>query len=130
MNFRQTLAKELGDRRRRNPGYSLRAFARDLGTDHSTLSQILRGRRGLSSRMISRFGGQLRLHPTIIVDASVEQNAETILRLARTPGFHTHSRWIAARTNIPLDAVNVALHRLLYQGDLLMKSANRWKATH
>lgn len=41
MDLRQTLTAELGQRQRRNPRYSLRAFARDLGTDHVTLSQAL-----------------------------------------------------------------------------------------
>jgi transcriptional regulator with XRE-family HTH domain len=129
VNFREMLSTEFEQRRRNNPRYSLRAFARYLGTDHSTLSQILRNRRNLSPRMIRRFGGRLRLKPAIITDACVQQNAETILRLARSPSFSTHSRWIAARTNLPLDAVNAALHRLLHQGDLLMESTHRWKTT-
>ncbi|HVY71620.1 MAG TPA: hypothetical protein VHH73_16935 [Verrucomicrobiae bacterium] len=129
MNFRQALASELAQRQRRNPRYSLRAYARDLATDHSTLSQILRGRRPLSARMIHRLGPRLRLNPAAIMDACVQQHADAILRLSRSPGFCTHSRWIAARANISLDAVNVALHRLLHQGRLVMKAANRWKTS-
>lgn len=129
MNFQQALETEFGLRRQRNPRYSLRAFARDLGTDHSTLSQILRRRRALSPRMVQRFGQRLRYGPAAIHDAYAQQQVETILKLARSPAFRTHSRWIATRTGLPVDAVNAALHRLLYQGDLVMKSPNRWTIT-
>ena len=130
MNFLQTLETEFELRRQRNPRYSLRAFARYLGTDHSTLSQILRQRRSLSPRTISKFGKQLRFDADVITDACVRQNAEKILQLARSPGFRTHSRWIATRTGIPLDAVNVALQNLLHDGELVMQSVNRWKTKH
>lgn len=129
MNFRETLRAEFDQRRRGNPRYSLRAFARYLGTDHSTLSQILRNRRSLSPEKVRLFGARLRLNPVHIADACVQQDAEAILRLARSPSFCTHSRWIATHTGIPLDQVNAALHRLLHRGNLVMKSVNRWKIT-
>jgi len=129
VNFRETLKAEFDLRRRGNSRYSLRAFARYLGTDHSTLSQILRSRRSLSPEKIRLFGARLRLSPTIIADACAQQDAEAILRLVRAPAFCTHSRWIATHTSIPLDAVNAALHRLLHRGNLVMKSANHWKIT-
>jgi len=37
-------------RQRQNPLYSLRAFARDLGIDSSSLSKVLQGRRQLSKK--------------------------------------------------------------------------------
>ena len=123
------LKTEFVQRRGRNPHYSLRAFARDLGTDHSSLSQILRSRRRLSPQTIRRFGGRLRLPPQVITEACVQQNAQAILLLVRAPLFRTHSRWIATRTGIPLDAVNTALHWLLSDGKLRMKSANSWTPT-
>ena len=46
MQFRQQLEAE---------------FARDLVTHHATLSQILRGRRPLSARMVALFGRRLGL---------------------------------------------------------------------
>ncbi|MBI1842139.1 MAG: hypothetical protein HYR88_14985 [Verrucomicrobia bacterium] len=65
-----------------------------------------------------------------IADACVRQNAEKILRLAQSPGFRARSRWIATRTGIPLDAVNVALQQLLRHGELVMRSVNHWSTTH
>jgi transcriptional regulator with XRE-family HTH domain len=129
VNFQQMLRAEFGQRRQRNPRYSLRAFARYLGTDHSTLSQLLRSRRNLSPRMVRRLGERLRLGSEKISDACVQQHAEAILRLARSPAFRANSRWIAAQTGIPMDSVNAAIHRLLHHGDLVMKSTNRWVAT-
>jgi len=43
--FRDWLSQELEKRRRVNPRYSLRPFATLLGIDHSTISQVLRGKR-------------------------------------------------------------------------------------
>src|SRR3954468_19740013 len=45
--FRNRLQREFDQRRQANERYSLRAFAAFLGTDHSTLSQILRSQRPL-----------------------------------------------------------------------------------
>lgn len=46
--YRRILVDEFEARQKRNPGYSLRAYARDLDLPASTISEILRGRRGLS----------------------------------------------------------------------------------
>jgi len=43
--FRRRLIQEFDARRARNSRYSLRSFARFLGLDHATLTQILKGRR-------------------------------------------------------------------------------------
>jgi len=126
VDLQQTLATEFSQRRRRNARYSLRAFARDLGTDHATLSQILRRRRALTSRTIRQLGGRLRLCAADIAEACVWQNTQTVLRLASSPAFRPNSRWIATRTGLPIDAVNVSLQRLLHQRHLVMAAADRW----
>lgn len=48
-DFRVFLKSELMRRMAKNPRYSLRAFAKSLAVDHSTLSQILRFKRKISS---------------------------------------------------------------------------------
>jgi transcriptional regulator with XRE-family HTH domain len=126
MDFRQMVKAEFQRRRRTNPRYSLRSFARFLGTDHATLSQILRGKRNLSPTTVRRFGERLGVSPRIIADVCLRQHAEAILRLSRAPSFCTHTRWIAARTGIALDAVNIALYLLIREGELVMRSADRW----
>jgi plasmid maintenance system antidote protein VapI len=129
VNFRDALHAELAARRRRNVRYSLRAFARFLGVDHSTLSQILRSRRSLSPRMVSRLGRKLGVSSAFIAEARQQQIAEAVLRLARTKSFRPNSRWIATRTGLPLDAVNSALDHLIRHGDLVMESTERWTTT-
>jgi len=129
VNFREALHAELAARRRRNARYSLRAFARFLGTDHSTLSQILRSRRSLSAHMVARFGRRLGLSAAFVAEACQQQIAESVLRLARTKSFRPNSRWIATRTGLPLDSVNSALDHLIRHGDLVMESPERWTTT-
>jgi len=60
-SFRLYLRAELARRCARNAKYSLRSFARQLGVDHSTLSQILRGRRALTPAVIGKLGSRLGL---------------------------------------------------------------------
>src|SRR6185295_10077963 len=59
--FRERLQQEFEARRQKNPRHSLRAFAAFLGTDHSTLSQILRGTRPAPAARIRVWGRKLGL---------------------------------------------------------------------
>lgn len=49
-------------RQRQNPRYSLRAFARDLNVDSSTLSQIMNGKRSVPSKNARDFAARLGLN--------------------------------------------------------------------
>src|SRR5678816_1410219 len=60
-DLRARLEQELARRSGANPTYSLRALARDLDIDHSTLSQILRRKRPLTAATIDRLGARLGL---------------------------------------------------------------------
>ena len=126
VDLRQRLTSEFQQRRGRNARYSLRAFARDLGTDHATLSQVLRGRRTLSPRLARQFGRQLQLSPAEIAESCEQHNADAIMRLSGAAAFRPNSRWIATRTGLPLDAVNAALTRLLHQRRLMMRTPHEW----
>lgn len=53
-NHRMWLVRELTDRTRRNPAYSLRAFSKALGVSAPSLSQILAGKRPLTERTALR----------------------------------------------------------------------------
>lgn len=126
MDMRARLAAELHRRRERNYRYSLRAFARSLGTHHSTLSQILQGRRRLTPRSIRLFGTRLGLTPGDVRDACKAEHCAAIRRLARDPRFRADSRWIAMMSGIPLDDVNAALHWLLHRRELVMAAPDYW----
>ncbi len=63
LHYRQLLERELETRLRRNPGYSLRAFARDIGMPVSKLSEVLRGIRGISPKTAEKIIRRMKLSP-------------------------------------------------------------------
>ncbi|MCM3869540.1 MAG: DUF4423 domain-containing protein [Pyrinomonadaceae bacterium] len=152
--FRLYLQAELARRCSTNPQYSLRSFALQLKIDHSTLSQILRGKRLLSDRVISKLGKRLALDSSTIdafilqeklrsvegrsTQGEIRQLAHdtvslisnvfhyTILELIRLPEFKPDSRWIARVLNLTVDEVNLAIARLLRLGLLEMVAVDKW----
>lgn len=150
--FRRVLQEELARRCARNPRYSLRAFARYLSIDHSTLSQLLRGRRRFTSRTIERVGKRLSLSPDMITqfidrerepteswtsrelrqlsrDAALslaEWHHHAILELTRLANFKPDVRWISRVLDVPVDDVNMAITRLARLGLLDMRSRTTW----
>ena len=155
--FRDRLQSELEQRRRANPRYSLRAFAAFLGTDHSTLSQILRAQRKLPLTRIRAWAKRLGLEPEAIAAYvaaehlpdpqtaaresqirhwTAEASAVLMLpihwelfRLCGTSGFRNDSRWIASQTGASVDEVNIAFQRLLRLGLLRTRTDARWTVT-
>jgi uncharacterized protein (TIGR02147 family) len=154
--FRLFLQAELGRRCARNPRYSLRAFAKFLAIDHATMSQLLRGKRPLTSRTILKLGTRLGLDRAaiegFIAEEShwrrdtaddvalneIQQLADdaarviadwyhyAILELTRLENFKADSRWIARVLGITTDEVNLALTRLVRLGLLQMAGRGRW----
>lgn len=154
LSFRHFLQAELVRRCNRNRQYSLRAFAKFLELDHSTLSQLLRGKRRLTARTIRRCGIRLGLDEDSIAEfvgaeergGSSDDSAlgdvrrlasdtacllaewqhYAILELVRLRDFRPDSRWIARVLGLSLDEVNIALQRLLRLGLLTMDESTRW----
>ena len=152
--FTARLEHEFKERCKANPRYSLRAFAAFLGTDHSTLSQIIRGKRRTPGRRMRSWARKLGLDPEEAVayiaaehlsdDRSVRRESQLrhwsaealgvvmdrihwdILRLCGQPDFRPDSRWIAERAGSTVDQVNVALARLLRLGLIELTSTSRW----
>jgi transcriptional regulator with XRE-family HTH domain len=120
----------LDERRGRNRRYSLRAFAQMLGVDHSTLSQLMRGRRPLSARTIETLGRRLGLtmkQVRVFVEHRVASGPDlAILELTHRREFRPDSRWIAHELGVGIDEANVALQRLLRLDLLQMASVDRW----
>ena len=120
--------------------------------DHSTLSQLLRGRRRFTPRAIERMGARLSLPPEMITqfvelervpaeswtarelrqlsrDAAVsvaEWHHHAILELTRLASFKPDVRWISRVLDVPVDDVNVAITRLARLGLLDMQSRTSW----
>jgi transcriptional regulator with XRE-family HTH domain len=139
--FCERLCSEFESRQKRNARYSIRAFAAFLRTDHSTLSQILRGARRVPSNRIGAWAKKLGMGaeeinfyvaaesaPDAAAHARHEQlrhwMAEAasiarepihfqILELSRRPNFRADCRWIAGQVSVNVDEVNIAFSRLL-----------------
>jgi uncharacterized protein (TIGR02147 family) len=62
-DYRAILRDEYSARRARNPSYSLRAFARDIGIASSRVSDCLLKRQGLSVRVASQISRRLKFNP-------------------------------------------------------------------
>jgi len=154
MRFRDRLEEEFAARRAKNARYSLRAFASFLGTDHSTLSQIIRSSRRVPIGQIREWARKLGLsreeaavyiaaeHVPSVEDAAREAQlrhwtAEAmaivtepvhweIIRLSRTEGFRADSRWLAKQTGTSVDAVNMAFTRLLRLNLIEASASGAW----
>jgi transcriptional regulator with XRE-family HTH domain len=153
--FRERLGQEFEARRQKNARYSLRAFAAFLGTDHSTLSQILNGSRRIPVRHVRSWARKLGMDPeeaTAYVAAEhvpdtaraereeqlrhwtaeamsivTERVHWEILRLCRTSAFHYDCRWIAGQIGTTVDEVNLAMSRLLRLRLVEVSAGGEWR---
>jgi transcriptional regulator with XRE-family HTH domain len=126
VTFQRLLQSEFHRRRSANGRYSLRSFARHLALDHSTLSQMLRGKRRMTPRKVRAIGRKLGLDAAAIAEHCAAENDAAVLAALGRPGFRADSRWLSTMTGLPLDDVNVALQRLLRKRMLVMSSRESW----
>jgi plasmid maintenance system antidote protein VapI len=126
MEMRMRLRTEFRRRADRNPRYSIRAFARALDVHHTTLARILDGRRGLSRSMLQHLASRLSMSPDEIRAARSAEDARRVLDAASAPDFRADCRWIAMKTGIDIDDVNRALHHLIYERRLVMRTPGTW----
>jgi len=154
--FSEKLKREFEARQKKNSRYSLRAFAAFLGTDHSTLSQILRAKRPISARQVRTWSEKLGMtteEAAIYIAAQYVPNLSTtrreeqlrhwtaeglaivndrihwrILHLLSSREFQADCRWIAAETETSVDQVNLALSRLLRLRLLEIRPAGKWRS--
>jgi transcriptional regulator with XRE-family HTH domain len=104
IRLRTIVRKEFERCRVVNPRYSLRALARSLGIEHSTLSQLLRGKRTLTWKSIRLIASRLRWSGRAVLKISA----------GCAPGWD--SRTIAARLGLTIDEVNITLTDLCLFG--------------
>jgi len=143
-SFVQFLGFEFKSRQKRNPQYSLRAFAKSLEMSPAQLSQILSGKRNLTVKAIHRLSSKLSLSPlekenflrswssqtqTIEVQQKrILQDDEfklisdwyhfAILSLAQIRNSCTQPSWIAERLGITVAQAKEAVLRLQRLGIL------------
>lgn len=124
MAFAAFLQREYQRRHTRNRRYSLRAFARDLGCDHSTLSQWMRGTRPLTQQALDRLcralgiAGAERGRVCEIDDTDM-----AIVAVVRESADRT-SPALARAAEMPVDCVNLALTKLMRLNVLTMVGAD------
>ncbi len=129
------LQHELEKRIKRNPSFSLRAFAKLLNVSPATLSQVISNKRNLSMKKGSEILRALGYSPNeqLNLIASLEKNeVETkkiqisedkfklisdwfylaILSLGELNNAKADPRWVAKRLNISTSQANTALQRL------------------
>jgi hypothetical protein len=152
--FSERLCGEFESRQNRNPRYSIRGFAAFLRTDHSTLSQILRGARRVPANRIGAWAKKLGMgveEITFYIAAEAAPDAAAharnehlrhwtaeaasiarepihfrILELSHAPKFRADCRWIGRQLNASVDQVNVAFSRLLRLRLIAADGVNNW----
>ncbi|MBX3018659.1 MAG: TIGR02147 family protein [Bdellovibrionaceae bacterium] len=137
------LIQEMTERRTRNPSYSLRAFARDVGVSPAALSQYLNRKRelspknrnsivtrlGLSPLDAASFGGKATRAPSsldVTKSHAVLSEDEfqlisdwvsvAILNLARLKANVADPQWIAERLGLNLGEARESFDRLMKFG--------------
>lgn len=126
------LQGELVKRCKKNPRYSLRAFAKTLDIDPSLLSKILRGKKSIGRKLIRDFGFKLGLSPQAVEKFATPHQFSNdyvplsmdvfhlisdwchyaILQLMDVEGFRPDPQWIARQLGISHAEAQEALVRL------------------
>lgn len=136
--YRAILLDEFATRKKKNPAYSLRAYARDLNISVTALSDVLAQKRDLSKKNLKKISDRLGWGPeksAKIFGELKEQASEisqkeffsleedsfrlisdwyyfAILALANTPKPSSNPRWIAEQLSISVQEAKVAIERL------------------
>lgn len=150
------LNRTFEERKAKNSSYSLRAFARSLEMDSSSVSAILRGKRAISPKIAQKLIDALGIvdpmeAQTLVMDTITEHEvtdeslryqelgmdtAETIaswqyfaiLALLELHDFSGNEPEISRRLNVPLTLVVESLNRL-EKLELIRKKGKRWMLT-
>lgn len=126
VRFRNAVAAEFERRRKHNPRYSLRGFARGMRVHHATLSRLLAGTQPIQFRTIGALGSRLGLSPYQIQVFASHEDVAAVIRGIERSTFRPDSRWLASVSGISVDRVNIAVQHLLRCGQLRMLSAHQW----
>lgn len=145
--FKQFLQDELLRRAKKNPRFSIRAFARQLAVEPSSLAQILSGKRPLTERMCARIADKLSLRPSRVrslLKGAVRPAAQfttfhelsedafqviadwhyyAILELTRVRDFKPSIPWIARVLGLPAAVIVSSIERLKKLGYLRVDAA-------
>lgn len=134
------LISELEQRRIKNPSFSVRALAKKLDMSHSAISEIINGKRSVSTKVIERIADRLMLDPnerhkllgsieSVSIESAHSKKALqltfdqykiiadwyhfAIILLSQTDNFKSDIPWIASRLGLGEKTVTQAIDRLL-----------------
>jgi len=131
---RLILLEELARSQARNPGYSMRAFAKRVGVSQTAISQILAGKRPVTRKAAEKILQGLDKDPQTMAVVFQPEQANThpfksldmdsyyliadwhyyaILSLAETKDFIGTTKWIAGRLGISETVAKESVERLL-----------------
>lgn len=82
LTYRKFLLDELYRRQKKNPAYSSRAFARDIGVNSSRLSEILSGKVGLSETRAISISERLQMNEEVkalFIDLVISEDARSAI---------------------------------------------------
>ncbi|MGZ3788129.1 MAG: TIGR02147 family protein [Bacteriovorax sp.] len=150
--FRLWLQKKFAEKCKKNPRYSLRAFAKALELDASSVSQILSGKRKVSNKSIQRICTKLSVSPNELKNFGLLENSNgtsndwfqvtldtfsvisewyhyAILELTYISGFKSGPRWIAKKLSITTEEARIAIERLKRLGLLLEENGSLIKSS-
>lgn len=151
--FRLWLQKQFTERCKKNARYSLRAFAKNLELDASTLSQVLSGKRRLSKKGIQNICDKLSVSPKELQLFGLIENKKNeaeenylqvsidtfaiisewyhyaILELTYVSGFKADPKWIARKLSITVEEAKSAVERLIRVGLLLEENGSLIKSS-
>lgn len=146
-DLRDFLKQEFIKRKQKNKKYSLRAFAKKIEVSHSVISEILNGKRRLTTKTFSRISNKLNLDPAIAKKyethilkrkrqyTQLETRAgklmsewyfNALLELLEIKNVPQDPKGIANQLDIEESKVVSALD-LLQELGLIKKTNNRWK---
>lgn len=149
--FRFWLQRQFTERCKRNPRYSLRAFAKSLSVEASSLSQILSGKRPISKKNMQALCEKLGASPQDLFSFGLSQSGPTdfdvynqisidsfsiisdwyhfaILELTFISGFKSDPKWIARKLSITVEEVKSAIERMKRLGLLLEENGSLVKS--
>lgn len=133
--LQQVLQSELNRRKRANPAYSVRSFARYLELSPGRLSELLNGKREPGKRLEKRLLERLELKaasPQPMEDHAFAVIADwqhfAILSLMDTKNFSSRPDWIAKRLGISTFDAQAAIDRLVKVGLAHRKNGRLFKS--
>lgn len=151
LRLQALLREHLVSARAKNSAFSIRSLARYLGISSAALSEIMRGKRNVSTKMAQKIVAKLGVDPEAahevfgaprgflasldkahpgFAELSADQfymvsewQHFVILSLVETDSFESSDEWIAKRLNISLQTAASSLERLVRLG-LIKRKAN------